>query len=56
MKGMYSEAIIVATLLTLILAFVGFLIWTVTGPKVVALITLAIFWRVVFVWVQDTDT
>lgn len=54
MKGMYSDAVVIATLLTILLMLVAWMVWAVAGPLIFSAIVAVAFWRVVFVWVMDT--
>lgn len=54
-NGMYTEAVVVATLLTLLLIVTGWLVWAVAGSLTASAIVAVCFWRVVFVWVMDSE-
>lgn len=54
-KGMYTEAVIVATCLTLALILLGWLVWAVAGSLSASAIVAICFWRIVFVWVMDSE-
>lgn len=53
-KGMYTEAIVIATFLTAALALVCWVIAAIANNLTAALIGLALFWRVAFLWAMDT--
>lgn len=53
-KGVYTEAIVVATLLTLALILIGWVVWAIAGPLTMSGLFALCFWRIVFLWVMDT--
>lgn len=53
-KGLYTEAIVVATFLTLALLLVCWVIAAIANSVTAAMFVAACFWRIVFLWVMDT--
>lgn len=53
-KGLYTEAIVVATCLTLALLLVCWVITALANSLTAALVVAVCFWRIVFLWVMDT--
>jgi len=53
-KGVYTEAIVVATCLTIALLLICWLILALANTVTAAVVVGVCFWRIVFLWVMDT--